>query len=316
MESDAKYLWVGIVTIILIGMLVFAIVWITEIGGMRDVDYYTIYFKEHNLDGLQVDSDVTMKGIKVGSVVDFTISPDDIERVKVYIRLERGTPVKLDTEAVIRRNLLTGLARIDLIGSSKESPYKSEIFAGELYPIIPEGQTELGAITQTIPGLVDKINEMVGRANAFLTDENIQAVNSTFLNLESFASVLGKNSDNFDSIINDLSQLSNEISQVTSRVREFTSKADTRFDTFTSHAQEGLTDLREAITNLDARLQGVTNSLKSAADILAIETSNISRDISTASQALTRTLEKFEDPTTIILGPGKDTLGPGERFSE
>jgi len=164
MESKANYALVGAIVIALVACLLGAALWISQTTAGQSQSFYTIYFMEHSLSGLQVDSDVTMKGIRIGKVRSFKLSPIDIERVKVVVEVAEDSPIKHDTEAVISRNILTGLASIDLTGGTAGSSFRKGVPTGEKYPIIPEGRTELATIADSLPGLVEDLGKLATEA--------------------------------------------------------------------------------------------------------------------------------------------------------
>lgn len=316
MESHAKYLIVGVTVIVVTVMVVVAVLWIAEVGGEHSTKFYTTYFKEHSLDGLQIDSDVTMKGIKVGSVDAFSISSTDIERVRVTLRMREDTPIKTDTRAVIRRNLLTGLATIDLIRSTQGSKFLERVDLKEEFPVISEGRTELGAIADSIPGLIEDVGDMISRAKGFLNDENRVALKNTFANLQRFTKVLADNDQRFTEMIQDVTTLTHELSEMSKQLKAVTAIAERQMENVSGELVETLREIKGVASELGERISSVSASVKNAADVISLETTNVSQDISTAAQSFSRTLERFDDPKALILGPREEALGPGERILE
>ena len=62
MEQEAKYTVVGTVLLILIALIAGAVVWLRSTGAEVDDRSYKIYFERQSLEGLQVRSEVRMKG--------------------------------------------------------------------------------------------------------------------------------------------------------------------------------------------------------------------------------------------------------------
>lgn len=159
METEAKYTLVGIVVVSVFAALVGAILWMSSDLGKKEMQKYIVYFKESNLSGLEVDSIVTMKGVKVGTISALNISKEDIEKVKVVLEVEEGTPVRENTEAAINRNFLTGLASIDLVHSTQKSPPLSAAPEGEEAPVIKESNSELQAMTNSLSDTLRAIRD-------------------------------------------------------------------------------------------------------------------------------------------------------------
>ena len=94
-----------------------------------------------------------MRGVKVGRVESYELSPQNINQVDVTIRVEEDTPVRENTTAVVSRNLVTGLARIDLITPTNPGPELLRNPAGEDYPVIAEGTSDLDQIADALSRL-------------------------------------------------------------------------------------------------------------------------------------------------------------------
>ena len=130
MEAEAHYKTVGATLVCLVVAVVLGMVWLARTGARADFRYYTIYFERQSLEGLQVGGDVNIRGVKVGRVEQYSISRDNINLVKVTIRIDRNSPVSTNTVAVVDRNILTGLARINLATPGRPGPELTEVPQG------------------------------------------------------------------------------------------------------------------------------------------------------------------------------------------
>jgi phospholipid/cholesterol/gamma-HCH transport system substrate-binding protein len=279
-EAEARYTVVGIVVVALVSMAIWALVWLASRGQRSDVRKYTVYFKQHSLSGLQVDSYVTMRGIPVGSVKSLRILPTDIERVEVLVVVNALTPVKTDTRAVIQRNLLTGLASIDLVGSSENAETLSEPAPGENFPVIPEGQVGLEELKSAIPTVIDRANSVLQELAGFLDDENRGSVKRTLANIETITRNFSSRQQELDGMVDEVKKLAAELRAVTGTLSK---------------------DTREAVS-----------AIRGTADVISRATAGISQDISVAADKLAATMEGFENPRKILVGPDKSAYGPGE----
>lgn len=280
MESHAKYTFVGTVVLILLVLTIFGALWLSRAGDTHQYNFYTVYFRHHSLAGLQQDSAVTMRGIKVGSVKSLEIATPDVERVRVMLKIEAETPVKTDTEAVVLRNLLTGLAYIDLVRTSSTAPPLTRRDSEE-FPVIPEGRSQLDQITADLPQMMEHFNALVADARGFLTPENQQAASEILTNLKSVSDKLAKSDGDLTGFISNLAKLSGDL--------------------------DGL------VRKIGAGTDELTRSLKSTSSTISLEAQNMSRDLSRAAQGLAQTLERYQDPASLLGGPAPGALGPGER---
>ncbi len=313
MESSANYTLVGLFVAIATVVFVVLLFWLTEISGKRNTRFFTVYFRKHTLAGLQVDSSVTMKGIKVGTVADYHISPQSVEEVKVTLRLGNDIPVKKDTAAVLKRNLLTGIAFIDLIGSSDESTFRKDIPEGESYPVIPEGESELDKIAESIPAVLSELSLMTARASAVFSEKNITSLENSLQNIEKLTGAFANRQEDIEKMISNMSQTAVDISAASKSLRSFSDGANSSLESMSSGATTTLSSMNTAISGLDERAKEISASVNAVTQVLTQEITNTSQSIATAADSISRTAEGFENPKSIIAGPPESTLGPGER---
>ncbi len=316
MDTKANYTLVGAALVLLTVAVVAFIVWLAGRGVKADAARYTIYFGQTSLYGLQRNSDVTMRGIKVGSVADFKISPRNIELVKVTIEIDPATPVKQDTKAVIKRNLLTGFASIDLLGSSRESALLTEPPPGDQYPTIPEGKTELEEIASSIPGLMQELGEVVRKANAFFSDQNKLALDRTLEGTSRFAEFLGSSSGDLRELIKTSNVVLNDASTLSRSLNSLAAASEREIKGGGAKFGESMQKLSAAAEALQQELTVLSSAMQRATNVFVVETTAVSRDFSRAAQNFSSTMEKFEEPRSIILGPSKNSLGPGEEVKQ
>lgn len=309
MESKAKYARVGAAVVTLTVLFVVLVLWLSNIGQYGSYDFYTIYFKNQSLDGLQQDSSVTMKGVKIGSVDRFEISKRDIERVKVTLRITSNTPIKQDTRAIVRRNLLTGLATIDLRGSSQMSKGLNDVPKGEDYPVIPEGVGDFDAISNSLPEFLEKSAGLMERANALLSDKNIKHVNRTVKNFDQLSQKLLESGD-------DIRQMAKNFNTISSSLVSFTDKADKFVTDGGGDFRLAMQQVQQTAANIDQRTERLTKALTGTVNGLSLDVSHMTQEVTQAAQVLSATAEKFDEPQTILAGPSKGALGPGEKGSK
>jgi len=65
---------------------------------------------------------VKMRGIKVGVVDGYRFAEGDDEAVSVTARIDEGVPVHTGAEAYIKRNLVTGIASVEIDNGPSDSP--------------------------------------------------------------------------------------------------------------------------------------------------------------------------------------------------
>ena len=162
MEPEARYTLIGTVLLAIAVAALGVFVWLSSSGNKADFEFYTVYFERQSLEGLQIGADVNMRGVKVGRVEEYTISRDNINRVTVTLRVARATPVSENTSAVVARNFVTSIARVNLETPGKPGPALTKVPEGERYPVIPEGTSDIDQITSSVTRLATQADVVLG----------------------------------------------------------------------------------------------------------------------------------------------------------
>ena len=330
MESDARYAWVGLAVVTLVLAMAAGFYWLKG-GNKAEVNRFTVYFQNQSLEGLQLNSDVRMQGIKVGKVADYTILPGQAKTVRVILEVDARTPVWEGVEAVVTRNLVTGLAAIDVDNVWKGGAPIGPPPKGEPYPVIDEGVPQMARISSTLEGLGKAGGEAVRRVNQLLSDSNQKAFSNILVNV---AGVTGE-------LRGELRQIGPELHATLGAARQAAARLDTvgaeltpvlhdssrflrdssrlaqqagqRLDKLSGEAETTLTATRNTLNTVDASLRDMQTQLRLSVDLGMQEIQMTAQALRTSSDALQTTSREFSDPGRILYGPNKAELGPGEQ---
>jgi phospholipid/cholesterol/gamma-HCH transport system substrate-binding protein len=311
-EPEAKYTLVGASVIVLLGLLAAAVVWLLASGQKEDIQNYTIYFTRQSLEGLEVRSDVRMKGIRVGTVTGFSFSATRAGTVQVEIGISPKAPVRESTRAVVDRNLVTGLASIRLLNVDETSPMTKRNAVGEPNPVIPEGASKLQQFSDTANDLAQRADETLRRISETLSTENQAAIAESLDNLRA---VTRKTDGALTRLDQTLVSVGGAADQLRSSARALT--ADThrltdRYDELGAETTAGIHELTGTVGQLSAdvsRLLSRTETLLVDSDV---ELKSTSRQLRNAADSVGTAGRRFSDPRTAIFGPADANLGPGE----
>lgn len=223
-----------------------------------------------------------MRGINVGSVTAINLVPDALD-TSVTIRLDAHTPVDSDTRAIVERNILTGLATIELSSedSGHATPLKTE--SGEEFPIIPEGTGKLAIITRSLTDVLKSLDIALIRISETLSAENQHSITSTLSSVKHLSESLAEDSNRFSEVM----------------------------ATFNSTLLEMEALVREARSHAQTTSEG----LRSSTDSIARDSSSLTKNVTGAARHVTSTFSSFDNPRTLLSGPSTDTLGPGESLT-
>jgi phospholipid/cholesterol/gamma-HCH transport system substrate-binding protein len=312
MEADAKYTYVGIAIIALLAALVGGIIWLKQTGGRNDFNYYVIYFERQPLDGLQIGADVLMRGIKVGRVEDYALTAQNINRVRVLIRIDRRTPVSTNTVAVVTRNFVTGIAKIDLQTPEPPGPALTALDPGESYPVIPEGTSNLDAIANRLNLVGETAVKTLEALNEILRPENRAAIDQTLVNLRNLTAGLNRSLAELDRTLVSVNRAAGDIGRAGTRVADLADETGRDLGPALQQAERTMKDISTATRALEhqaAQLsQSVGSTVQTGGDQLAVAVA----ELKATGETLNRLLGRLQDPRAALLGPTAQQLGPGE----
>ncbi len=312
MEAQARYILVGTVIILLSAALVVFVLWLNRTGLQRDTDPYLIFFREQSLDGLQVNSDVKMRGIKVGFVVNFAIVPEDVTTVRVLVRLDEGTPVRTSTEATIVRNLVTGLAQIHLVNTDANTPPLTEAPKGVPHPVIGEARTG-DQFTDALGRFAQEGVATLERVQLILTDDNIARLRGTLANLENLTLKLEQQTGKVAQTLTAVTRAADDFRALTATLDRTATRIDGNFAALSEETRKTLVTSRAALEALRGDLNAMASSIERLSGSGDQELRGTARELRAAADSLARTARRLEDPAAALFGPHPGELGPGER---
>jgi phospholipid/cholesterol/gamma-HCH transport system substrate-binding protein len=311
MEADAKYTYVGLAVIALLAAVVAGVVWLKHTGSRSDYNYYTIYFERQPLDGLQLGADVSMRGIKVGRVEDYALT-DNINRVRVLIRIDRRTPVSTNTVAVVNRRFVTGIAKIDLETSDPPGPPLIALALNEPYPIIPEGTSNLDAIANRLNRVGETAAETLERLNDVLKPENRAAIEKTLANLRDLTGGLNQRLAELDRTLKVVEVAANGVGRASNSVADFADSASQDLRPAIRQAELTMKDISAATIALERQAAYLAQSVGSTVDSSGDQLTAAVVELKATGTTLNRLLDRLQDPRAALLGPSGPQRGPGE----
>lgn len=294
MEEKVNFAVVGVFVLALCAALIGGVLWLSSGKSYRkDYDLYRTYMQE-SVSGLSLDAPVRYHGVEVGRVREIALAPGNIEQVRLTLAIERGTPVKEDTVAVIQTQGLTGIAFVDLTAGSRDSP-PLRAQAGEEYPVIKAGPSLMTRLDSALTALLTNLNRTSENLNALLDEDNRRAIKSTLADLKILSHTLAARSDAIDSslanaarTLENTARLSEELPQLAQRAQRsadaFDRMASNLARAGASASGETLPELHQLITEL----RDLTGSLRRFSDQLE------------------------ENPSALLYGKPAAKRGPGE----
>ena len=307
METRSNHILVGSVTLALLAGLLIFIVWLAGLSN-KATKCFDIYFSQ-GVGGLNKGSSVKFQGVPVGQIEKISLLPDRPEFVWVRIQVDSETPVLQGTTAQIKGVGFTGVSEIALEGAVKGGQPLTQ--AGpQGCPVVPASSGGLGALLNSAPELIDRIQRLTERLTELLSDRNQNSIADILENVEKTTDVLAQRAPDLADAIGDARIAARQAAVTAQRVGLL---ADSTTQLINEQGKPAAEDLRKAIAavqrsaeNLDGMVAdarpGVQNFSKNTLPEVNRLVSDL-RDLSSSLQGFSQRLE--EDGIGGTLGPDK-----------
>jgi phospholipid/cholesterol/gamma-HCH transport system substrate-binding protein len=178
MDDQVNDTLVGAFVLVLGGLLIAGVLWLSAgLGSRNPVDAYQAVIQE-SVAGLNVDAPVKYLGVDVGKVSGIEIDPQNSQQVRLHFLVNRGTPIKRDSLAVLKTQGLTGIAYVELSGGSTASP---ALLAGAdgVAPTIPFKLSLSARLESVVTKVLTNVDHMTDKVNAVFDADNQAALKAT-----------------------------------------------------------------------------------------------------------------------------------------
>jgi len=314
METEGRYTLVGTLVLAVIALMTVAIVWLAGAADTIAYQTYTLYFKRQSLDGLAIGSPVKMRGIKVGVVDSYRFAKGGDEAVSVTARIDEGVPVHVGAEAYIKRNLVTGIASVEINNGPSDSALLIDAPPGERYPVIAEGSSDIDKVATAVSRLAVNGAQVLEKMNTLLSDENQRAISQTLANLDELSSHLAANKASLDATVQGIRDASDEFRFAGASISQAATRAEGSIVGVGQNADAALKEAIVALGSLQRDASLISERVQQFAETGTLELTNVSRDMRAGADTLTTAGQRLSNPRAILFGPGQQQLGPGEKL--
>ncbi len=310
MYSKINYTVVGVFVLISsILALAFAF-WLARYGFEESYDEYRLYFSEA-VDGLTVDSSVKLNGVDVGKVSTIEIDPDNLERVRVTIRLKHDTPIVEGMFATLKLQGITGLSYIQIEGGRRGAA-RIKAAQGQI-PIIPTKESILHRLSKSAPDLLDRLQNTAEGLNRLFSRHHQEQINTI---LDNTAQATGKAlkveerflslSDSFNQAIEEFNKKSAQLIESVDRVSQMLQK---KLPSVLDHVDEAGKNIAKLSKEVERRFKQGQYNLRKMLRPIQIDI----KELSYSYQELAEDLKDLSrHPSSLIFGSSRPPKGPGE----
>lgn len=293
MEAKVNFTLVGLFTLGLGVALAAIVLWLGTDGEYyKNYDRYHVYMSE-SVSGLNPNAPVKYRGVDVGNVQEIRLDPANSERVQLLLKIERGTPVKEDSIALLRTQGLTGIAYVELAGGSVQSPLL-KAKADEKLPVIRSGPSLMARLDTALTGLLTNINRMADNVNAVLDEDNRRSFKRSLTQIEQVTHALAARSSSIEAGMSNAA-----------KTMEHTARASAELNGLIKQAGRSA----EAVERMANETAHSTSGIPAAVQDAQLMVTEL-RDLSASLHRVSDQLER--NPSTLLFGKPQSKPGPGE----
>jgi phospholipid/cholesterol/gamma-HCH transport system substrate-binding protein len=308
MEARVNFVVVGVFVIVLTTALISGLLWLSSGKYYRkSYDTYQTYMTE-SVSGLNLNAPVRYRGVDVGRVHRIALAPGDVEQVQVTLDIDRGTPIKEDTVAVLQTQGLTGIAYVELTAGRRSSP-PLQARAGQEYPVIKSAPSLMTRLETSIPALLGNLDRVSDNLNALMDEDNRRALKKTLADLEVLSRTLAARSATIDSGLANASQAMRDTARFTAQLPQLVQRVEHSADEFDRMANQ--------LAGAGASATGTLDASRADVQRFTNETLPEVHELVAELRGLTATLQHVGDevernPRILIYGKAPAKRGPGE----
>jgi phospholipid/cholesterol/gamma-HCH transport system substrate-binding protein len=308
MENKAHAMAAGIFVVALTVLLLGLAAWLTRDTGARDT--YEISTRE-TVSGLQEQAPVRFRGVDVGKVSGIGFDPRTPGNVLITLQVDRTAPITRGTFATLNYQGVTGLSFVQLDDDGQQ-PVRLQP-NDDKPPRIPLRPGLLAKLETKGEALIERVDEIAGRLNQVLSEDNQRRLSALLVNLGQAADSANHLAQRMDATVE--KRLDPALAEASITLRSVKNSSDAIGRTAADFGQTARR-LNEKDGPMDRLAEG-TQALSHAADSFNTATlprlNRVTEDTDRAVRQLGRAVNNINDnPQSLIFGSGRVNPGPGE----
>ncbi len=298
----------GLFVLLLGGLLIGGALWLASGGAwQKKYDLY-LAIEDESVAGLNLNAPVKYNGVDVGKVQQIQLDPGNPNRVNLLFAIERGTPIKQDTVAVLKTQGLTGIAYVELSGGAPDAlPLLAT--AGNGYPQIRTKPSLSARLENVLTSVLAKLDSTSTNINAILSDANQAALKSALADIATVARTIAARKDTLDAGISNAARTFDNASRVSAKIGPVIERIGRSADAVEKMGNE----LAKAGAGAGKTVDSVGSGVKRFTAETLPELERLIGEMSVLATSLRRLTEQIErDPRGLLFGRKPVPEGPGE----
>lgn len=322
MESRINYTLVGLFVVIFSTALVIFAFWLGKHN--RDNSHYNHYivYLSESVAGLAPEAAVKFHGVDVGKVERIRINPSNSEEVELTLKIEKETPIKTDSYAILKFYGITGLAYIEIEGGNNNAPRLQT--SKDHFGVIPASASLIKRLDESLSTVAFKLSHTLDKMDEVLNQKNIENFSKTLAYLHS----VSRQMDGYQHEIKDLllqaKTLESNASESLSAMKSAAGSVKKSSESFNTMLETKITKTLESLEQTSLQTRSLIQQLETAAkrgeyDLASI-TEPSAKEIETTLNQARKTLGELDgilseiksSPSDLILKRSAPNPGPGE----
>lgn len=322
MESKVNYTAVGIFVLVLSIALISFAFWLGKYNDEeRNYHRFHLYITE-SVSGLTPEAAVKFHGVDVGKVESIQINPRNSEEVELVLKINKNTPIKTDSSAVLKFYGITGLAFIEIMGGSKNAPLLQT--DDDNYATIPSSPSLFQRLDESLSNVASKLSTTLDRADRIFSDRNVDNIAQSLEHLRSLTKQIDDYQVEIKSLLAQTSALESNATVSLEAMRQAGVSVKNTSDNFNTFVQTKATTTLESleatskqshslIQKIEASIERGDYDIHSIAAPASAELNDLisqTRILTTEMEATLRNLR--ESPSDLLFKKSTPKSGPGE----
>lgn len=322
MESRVNYTAIGVFILLFSVALVAFAFWLGKYNqDERQYRRYKVYMTE-SVSGLAPEAAVKFQGVDVGKVESIQINPHNSEEVELTLKIKKETPIKTDSNAILKFYGITGLAFIEIAGGSRHAPLLSN--GKDTVLTIPSSPSLIRRLDESLGNVASKLSTTLDRTNQLLSEKNIDNVAQTLKHLRSLTAQIDGYQLQIKTLLAQSIILENNASKSLAAVGDAAKSVKTTSGNFNTLVQTKMTTTLESldatskeshklIQKLEASLDQGDYDMRAIAAPSSGELTTLLEQTRTLTNEMEITIRSLrESPSDLLFKKSTPKPGPGE----
>lgn len=291
-------------------VLIAGILWLAVgAGSKKHYEFYMAVINE-SVAGLNVDAPVKYLGVDIGKVRTIQLNPSDPQEVQLIFAIEQGTPIKEDTEAVLKTQGLTGIAYVELSGGAPSS--RPLVAAPGQYPIIRTKPSLSARLENVLTTVLANLDRTAANINAMFNDENREEIKKILANTSLVLSTIASQKEEITSLIANAAKTADHAARAAAHIDPMLTRISNSADALKKMANEATL----ASTSTKKTVETVGTGVRQFTGETLPEIERLLGELNALSASLRRLSDQTDrDPSGLLRGRQPAPLGPGEKTS-